>query len=185
MKKAILIHSTGGDPDECWYPWLKQELEKRGYEVLIPSFPTPAGQTLENWMNFFEPYWKEVDKETILVGRSIGVPFVLRILEKLDKPVKAAFLVAGFCSDLKLEEFKPYVDSFVEQPFDWDKIRNNCKKFVVYHSNDDPIVKLSFGEEMAKRLQTKLTLIKEGGHFNLGTKFGEKFQNILEDINSL
>lgn len=37
MKKAILIHGWEGYPEEGWRPWLKGELEKHGFEVIIPE----------------------------------------------------------------------------------------------------------------------------------------------------
>jgi len=32
-KRAFLIHGWAGSPDEGWRPWLKTELEKRGFRV--------------------------------------------------------------------------------------------------------------------------------------------------------
>ena len=50
MKNAIIIHGTYGNPDENWFPWLKIELEKIGYQVYVPTFPTPENQNLEAWL---------------------------------------------------------------------------------------------------------------------------------------
>lgn len=181
----VLIHSTGGNPDECWYPWLKRELEKLGCEVIAPLFPTPEGQTLDNWMKVFEPCLDKVNENTVFIGRSIGPAFILRVLEKLDKPVKATFMVAGFCSDIGLPDFKPYVDSFIDKPFNWEKIKNNCKKFYVYNSDNDPYIPLGLGQELADNLESNLILIKGGGHFNLDTSYAEKFERVLDDIKSI
>ena len=27
--KFIFIHGTGGDSEECWYPWIREELESK------------------------------------------------------------------------------------------------------------------------------------------------------------
>ena len=29
MKRAFIIHGWGGHPEERWYPWAKNELEKK------------------------------------------------------------------------------------------------------------------------------------------------------------
>lgn len=50
MSNIFLIYGVGGHPAEHWFPWFKQELESLGHSVIIPLFPTPEGQTLENWM---------------------------------------------------------------------------------------------------------------------------------------
>jgi len=178
----IFIHSTSGYPDECWYPWLREEIKKLGCKVTVPRFPTPHGQSLDSWMKVFEPYFKQIDENTILLGRSVGVPFILRILERVKKPVKAAFFVAGFCSDLDIPEFTPLLNSFIDKPFVWEKIRINCKKFFVYHGDDDIIVPLSYGKELADKVGANIRVIKEGGHFNLNTRFAEKFEEIFEEI---
>ena len=179
MATFIFIHGTGGNPDEVFYPWLRKELEKKKHKVYAPFFPTPIGQTLENWMQEFEPYWKFVNEETVLVGRSIGPVFILRLLEKSKVKVKAAFLVAGFCSDIGLDEFKPLTDSFIKKPFNWRKIRKNCGRFFVYNSDNDPYVPLENGKELAKNLGSELILVKGAEHF-----WFKNFQQILADIRS-
>lgn len=180
MANFIFIHSTAGNPDELFHPWLRRQLEKKGHKVYAPFFPTPIGQTLENWLREFEPYWKYVNEETIFVGRSIGPAFILRLLEKTDVKVKAAFLIAGFCSGIGLDEFKPLTDSFIKKPFNWRKIRKNCGRFFVYNSDNDRFVPLKNGRELAKRLGTRIVLVKGVDHFWL-----KKFPQLLEDINSL
>ena len=47
MKSDIFIfHGTGGYPKENWFPWLKQQLEIKGFNVTVPQFPTPEGQSV-------------------------------------------------------------------------------------------------------------------------------------------
>ncbi len=180
MKNAFLVHSTGGSPAETFYPWLAGELRKLGYAVEIPQFPTPEGQNLESWMDVAEPYLPAFGEGTLLLGRSIGGPFVLRLLERVEKPVDAAFIVAGFCSGPVSPEFKPLVDSFIEKPFDWRKIRESAKNFFVYHSDDDPFLPLSRGEELARNLGVELTFVPRAGHFWM-----ERFPRLLQDVKGL
>jgi len=40
-KKAIIVHGWGGNPGEGWFPWAKSQLERLGYDVLIPAMPNP------------------------------------------------------------------------------------------------------------------------------------------------
>ncbi len=176
----IFIHCTGGDPEETFYPWLKKELESKGYKVTIPKFPTPQGQNLDNWMKTFEPYLNNIDDNTIFIGRSIGPAFILRIIEQINIKIKAAFLICGFASDLNLDEFKPLVDSFIEKPFDWEKIKANCDNFSIYNSDNDPYIPLEKGKELAQKLGSDLTIIEGAEHF-----WFERFDRLLEDIKSL
>src|SRR3989344_4874506 len=94
MANVFIIHGVGGYPEENWFPWLKKQLEQLGHNVVVPQFPTPENQTLSSWLEVLEQYKQFLTPATIFVGHSLGVPFVLNILEKY--PAKAAFLVAGF-----------------------------------------------------------------------------------------
>jgi len=184
MKNAFLVHSTGGSPFETFYPWLSTELKKIGYKVECPQFPTPEGQTLENWMAVAKPFLKNFNEETVLVGRSIGGPFVLRLLEASPVKTNAAFIVAGFCSGPIMPEFQPVVQTFIEKPFNWKKIRANAKSFFVYHSDNDPYLKEEKGREVAKNLGIEMTLVPGAEHFGLGAGFTE-FPLLLDDIRSV
>lgn len=176
----LFLHGTGGGPNECWYPWLADILQRKKYSVLAPRFPSPDNQTLENWLTTMQPYWKVFDPELVLIGRSIGATFALRLLEKSPVKIKAAFLVAGFCSDIGRPEFDPVVDTFLAEPFNWQKIRANCSRFFVYHGDNDPIVEQEYGEELAQKVGAELKVIENGEHL-----WFETFPEILTDIEAL
>lgn len=177
MPSFTLVHSTGGSPDETFFPWLRKELEKKECKVYAPQFPPPEKQSLQTWMEAFEPYWKYVNEETCFVGRSIGPAFILRLLEKAEIKIKAAFLIAGFCSELGLPQFKPLISTFVDKPFDWQKIRSGCGSFFVYNSDNDRYVPLEKGWELAKNLGCEVTVVKGADHF-----YFKKFPQLLKDV---
>jgi len=174
----IIIHGAYGHPNENWYPWLKAELEILRQKVIVPEFPTPENQTLENWLRLFE---YKLDENTILVGHSLGAAFILTILERLKKPIKAAFLVAGFIGKLGHHEFDEINKTFIEKPFNWQRIKQNCKQFFIYNSDNDPYVPLEKGEQIAKNLGVELNVMKGAGHFNADAGYTE-FNILLEDI---
>jgi len=72
--------------------------------------------------------------------------------------------------------------TFLEKPFDWKKIRQNCKSFYVFHSDNDPYIPLSKAEELAKSLNAELIIVKNAGHFNKASGY-IKFELLLEKIN--
>lgn len=81
MKGNIFIfHGTGGYPEENWFPWLKEELEKEGMKVFVPQFPNPDKPKVSEWLNTLKEYERYLNEETILIGHSLGGIFLLRVL---------------------------------------------------------------------------------------------------------
>ena len=177
MANIIIIHGLGGNPQEIWFPWLKEELERLGHTVFVPELPNPKRPQLNEWLAKLDEY--EIDSETIFIGHSLAVPLTLHFLEK--RKLKSAFFVGGFCSLLD-ERFNKYIDSFIK-PFDWEKIKQNCSQFYVFNSDNDSYVPLSRGEELANNLGVTLNLVKGAGHFNEEKKF-ELLLEVIKNENN-
>ncbi|MBU1500387.1 alpha/beta hydrolase [Patescibacteria group bacterium] len=171
-----------GQPGGNWFPWLKQQLIDQGIEVFVPKFPTPEGQSLENWIKTFEPYQKYVNQDSVFVGHSMGPGFFLRLLEKRTSSIKAAILVAPFDGFIGEEPYDALNKTFIDHPFDWKKIKKNCRKFVVFAGDDDPYVPIKFPQRIADSLGVELLIIKDGKH--LGETLKE-FPAVLEEIKML
>lgn len=180
MSSVFIIHGLGGSPRESWFPWLKGELEKLGCRVVIPQFPAAENPRLERWMDTFEKYAPQLEN-SIVVGHSLGVAFLLRVIESLSKPAKAAFFVAGFASLLNDSEFDETIKTFVSKPFDWERIKGNCRRFYVISSDSDPYVPLEQGRTIAKNLKAELIVLKNAGHINEEAGF-TRFDFLLEKI---
>lgn len=180
MKNAIIIHGTEGYPEENWFPWLKNELEKQGYKVSVPQFPSPPilPAKISEWFEVLKSY--EMNADTLLIGHSLGGLFALRILEQLPHSINAACFVG---TPVGIGWIKNYErdSAFCGFDLDWKKIRGKAKRFVVFHSDNDPYVGLENGEKLAKELNAKLNFVPNAGHFN--TKAGyTKFPELLSEI---
>jgi len=181
MTDIFIIHGAYGNPKENWFPWLKSELEKLDCRVFVPKFPTPENQSLKSWLEVFGNYKQYLNESSIVVGHSLGPAFLLNILEKLDRPIKAAFFVSGFLDLLGNPDFDDINKSFVEKSFDWQKIKQNCPNFFVFHSDNDPYVPLEQAKKLAKNLGVDLILVKNAGHFNEKAGY-TNFKLLLEKI---
>ncbi|MBI4148846.1 serine hydrolase family protein [Candidatus Woesearchaeota archaeon] len=181
MANVIIVHGTGSSPQGNWFPWLKAELEKLGCTVFVPEFPTPKGQSLEGWLKVFRKYDRYVDKDTVLIGHSLGVAFLLSVLERVQRPVKAAFFVAGFIGLLRNRDFDELNKAFTAKRFDWLKIKKSCRRFYVINSDNDPYVTLAKGEELAENLGTHLIILKNAGHINKDSGY-MTIESVLERI---
>ena len=184
INRAVIIHGTYGSPEGNWFPWLANELRQRNLEVLIPHFPTPEGQTLENWLAVFRKEVGELTPQTILIGHSMGAGMICRVLEKNSIRIGASVLVSGWEGLLDSEEFDPLIKSFYLEPFDYQTIKNNLGTALVYHGTDDPYVPISMAQEFAANLETELTEVANGGHLNAESGYLE-FPLLLQDIEKL
>lgn len=141
-KRVFLIHGWEGYPEEGWRPWLKKELERRGFAVIVPAMPNTATPTLEKWAPYLTEIIGTPNGETFLIGHSLGCITILRYLETLkgNEQIGGAILVAGFGHDLEYDDYKGELSSFFRIPVDWRKVGRHCHKFVAIHSDDDPWV---------------------------------------------
>lgn len=181
MNDVFIFHGTGGYPGENWFPWLKDRLEKLGCNVIIPHFPTPENQSLENWFKILKEYTKHYNKNTILIGHSLGGSFLLRALETYEPKIKDAFIVAapiGIRPIKNYESDRSFLGGFA---FDWEKIKSRCGKFFIFHSDSDPYVCLDNGKKLANELSANLLVIPNAGHFNAKSGYLQ-FDLLLEKI---
>lgn len=179
MSNIFIIHGVNENDQEHWFPWLKLELQNRGHEVFIPNFPTPDNQTLDQWLQKLEGYKTHLNKDSIIIGHSLGTLFGLHIAE--NHKIKAFIGVAGF-GELPGNKFDACMTTFAKD-FDWEKIRSNVEKSHVLHGDNDPYVKIERAENLAKNLQTEAILIPNGGHLEAAdgyTEFPLLFQKITE-----
>jgi hypothetical protein len=49
-KRAFIIHGYLSFPEEAWLPWMKCELERRGYQTALPAMPNPNAPVICEWL---------------------------------------------------------------------------------------------------------------------------------------
>lgn len=181
MTRAFIIHGTGGYPEENWFPWLKKELKAMDIETVIPQFPTPKNQTPETWFTVISDYLPLIEKDSIMIGHSLGATFLLRVLEKLDHSVAQSIFVAPSIGILPIK----YIEGdrpFLSEPFNWQKIRQNAEKTTVFHSEDDPYICIENGMFVAQQLGAQFIKKDNCGHFNAQAGFRDGFPELLSEI---
>ncbi len=178
MKTRIaLFHGFGADSKSNWFPWLKTKLEKKDCEVYCPDLPSSSFPKLNEWLEAANKI--PINEKTILIGHSLGTALILRILEK--KKARAAFLVSSAVENPGISA----IETFFKEPFNYIKIKQNCKHFYLFHSDNDVITPMSNAKKLEKQLGAKLFIFKEKGHLNMGTgyfEFRELFESLLEFI---
>lgn len=170
MKRAYLIHGWSGTPTHGFFPWLKAELESRGYVVEAPLMPDPTEPAFEKWVPFVESLVGMPDAETVVVGHSMGGLAALRFLERLPEgaTIGRVILVAPVVNTIEnmdlMEELvaRPWLD----RPFDDAKIRRFADKIVGIFSDDDPYILLTSEEIVRNRFGAKTIVEHAKGHFS-------------------
>jgi len=160
--KVIIIHGYQGTAMGGWRPWLKRELEAKGFEVSVPTMPTPDAPRLDEWVATIES--EAAGKNCILVGHSLGCTAILRYLEHVKKKVSGAVLVAGFAERLG-DEFEA-IENFVDAPLDFARVRKNCGRMVAIFSDNDPYVPLSQEKLFREKLDAVTVVLHARGHFS-------------------
>ena len=179
----LMIHGIYGKPEENWFPWLKKELEMKAHEVIIPRFPTPIGQTLENWLKVMKHHEDKINEDTVLIGHSLGATFILDYLEQADREVRAAILVSGWHENIE-NPFKKLNNTFVDKKFAWNKIAENCEEFIVIGSDNDEYIPEDVTRRLSFKLDAELHIIHNGGHLNADSGY-KKFPLLLDVIEKL
>ena len=181
QQTAFIFHGTGGHPKENWFPWLTEKMQEHNIEVITPQFPTPENQSLQTWLEVLAPHQYRFDQNTIAIGHSLGGLFLLRVLERLEHPIKASFFVAApvLVKPIKFYEADEKFAAGLE--FDWETIRTNAGSARVFHSDNDPFVSLGNGEELARQLGIELNFVPNAGHFNESAGY-TKFDQLWEEI---
>jgi len=164
QKRVIIVHCWEGYPEYCWYPYVKKELEARGFEVQIPAFPETDTPKLATWLPVLRETVGTPDENTYLIGHSIGCATILRYLESLTpgQKIGGVVLVAGFTDDLGFEELK----NFFTTSIPLEEIREKTKHFVTIHSDNDPFVPLTYGDIFKEKLGAELIIKHNFKHFS-------------------
>ncbi len=160
--RAILFHGTGSSPDSYWFPYINENLEKRGYEVIIPALPNAENPSLADWLPV--ALEQTYDENTVLIGHSSGAALILAVLEKINVHIAQAILVAGFFEPLEEGKSEP----MVKETYDWERMKAHCKDFVFINSDNDP---WGCTDKVGKALQEKLggSLIIQHGEGHMGS----------------
>jgi len=98
----IIIHGSFGSPNGNWFPWLKQYLELKGNDVIVPQMPVGVGkQNFENWSQVLNEL--EINENTTIIAHSIAPIFVCKYLIEKKYKVKKLIFVCGFNNYLGID----------------------------------------------------------------------------------
>ena len=186
MKRVFIIHGWEGFPEEGWFPWLKKEMEAKGFEVKVPAMPNTNEPKIETWVPFLANLVGKPDEETYLVGHSIGCQTTLRYLDTLqdDEKIGGMVLVAGCIHKLESmygENEIAIAKPWLETPIDFENVKNHTKNIVAVFSDNDEFVSLDNVGLFKEKLGAKTIVEHNRGHFSQETGIKE-LPIVLEEL---
>lgn len=170
-KRVFLIHGWDGGPENNWFPWLKANLESKGFEVTSLAMPQPETPKQKVWVNFLLKVLPDPDESTYLVGHSMGCQAIQRYLETLPegKNVGGALLVAGWIDypkwEGRTEEESEIVNDWFNNKKNYNLMRKHCKKFVAIFSTDDEFILENNWKQAEEQLDAEVIMVENKGHF--------------------
>jgi len=184
MKRIIIVHRWEGSSQDDWRLWLKDELKRLGYEVIVPDMPDTDVPVIEKWVNKLSEVVGVLDEDVYFIGHSIGCQTILRYLETIETPVGGALFVAGWFNleNLEDDDVKEIAKPWIETPINIEKIKKVLPKSTLLISKDDPYG--AFDENVAKfsTLLSKVCVYEHAGHFtnSIEPEILKQFKNFIE-----
>lgn len=185
MRNCIIIHGgpltdTPEEPHELntlyWHPWTKTELEKHDISTFVPAMPNPWNPKYEEWKETIEKL--PVTAESVLIGHSRGVTFLLRWLSDTKQYIDKLIMVAP---NLRTESTNVELQSFYS--FDIDtSIQKRVRERVVFTSENDDLENMGSAQLLAKELDCKIINLPTHGHFITGEMGGDEFPELIKEI---
>lgn len=169
MKKVYLVHGWEGHSKIFWFPWLKEELERKGFFVESFKMPNSSVPKIEDWVSHILENVKDVDDRTYFVGHSIGCQAIMRSLEKMHKHVGVAgcVFVAPWLDliGLNSEELN-IAHPWINNKINFERVLDHCRNFQIIVSSDDPYISMDEVKKFEDNLNVN-AIVKHGyGHFS-------------------
>lgn len=184
MKNYIIIHGSFGNPQENWFPWLKEILEKEGFGCLVPQFPINDEQNYENWKSVLDTLkqQRKINEETIIIAHSIASIFVVKWVAETNTKIEKLISVSGFNNHTLIKEFDDVNFSFfISDNTQFEKFKTLVKNTICFLSDNDPYIPLHKLNEFAELTKSTKVFISGAGHFNKSAGYLQ-FPQILEFV---
>lgn len=180
--KIVFIH--GNETEHWgyfWAPWLKLELEKKGYEVIFETMPDGIKARKDMWY----PHMKDVlniDENTIIIGHSSGATAAMYYAQRHH--ILASVLISPCYTDLGEELEKQ--SGWYDEAWDWKKIKENQQKIALLYSMDDDVIPAQEFLDIKEFLEPDLVYeCQDRGHFISKDEFPEALEALQRILESL
>ncbi|MFZ2545045.1 MAG: leucine--tRNA ligase [Candidatus Saccharimonadales bacterium] len=166
LPNVVILHGYTGRSDKNFIPKLKADLEAMGYVVQAPQLPNTdnpveseqVGYALENCT---------YDENTIIIGHSLGGAVAMKVVEKLDHPIRDLILVAPVVeAQFRPNDYdRPFLNAF-EFTYDYELIKSKTNRRVVLSDTQEHDNRMAYLKYLAPIIDAELvTVTAEKIHF--------------------
>jgi predicted alpha/beta hydrolase family esterase len=151
-------------PSTDWRSWLADELPE--VDVLTPTFPNKHNAVFNEWKITFEKIIPFLNRETSIIGYSLGATFLAKYLHEtsLPTPIHQLILISGVYDDDTNEELGSFKITSAKG------LEKSTDNIYLIHSKDDPIVPFKELSKFQNDLEHAHTYsFTDRGHFRQST----------------
>lgn len=183
-KNILLIHGFNGIPKI--FNYFKNELEKQGYNVIIPEFPIREEININAYFQVLDIYKEIITEKLIVIAHSLGNSMFIKYICKNNLNVGLYISLAGFAEAFYIEG-KDILNKVIEplaiKNEEKNKIVNLINEKYSIYSDNDHIVPFEILKEYSIAINSKPIFIPGIGH--MGKKSGlESLPEVIEIINN-
>ena len=151
----LILHGYKSSAEGAFAPWLKRELEERGYTVQVPELPHPnEPKEAEQVQHVLKNC--RIDEHTIIVGHSLGGGIALKVIETLNKPIAGLVLVGSVVNaTFAGAEERPFWKDFSWE-MDYERIKKLATFSVVLSDLQEGSPRVPYLKYLAGKLGARL-----------------------------
>lgn len=164
--KILILHGWGGSDFPHWQSWLAGCIAEDYGKVCFPLLDNPHFPTKKRWMQQVKEILKEF-KPDIVVCHSMANTLWFHLCEEGEiESVKRLLLVAPPRNNLDLDTIKTFFPAPIPKKL-------FAKEVLLVTSTDDPYMNEQEAKELQTALNVPMKVIKNGGHLNADSNYGE------------
>ncbi len=165
MKKILLLHGYNGIPQI--FHWIKEELEKMQYVVIMPNLPPREGLRYSIWKEEMGKLGNQLQGELIVVAHSAGNPFIIKYLQEHNLDIELYIGLAGFSNIYKVEgreDLYEAVKSVAPTQEELENFKQKVEKRYCIYSDNDHIVPFEILQKHVENIAGIGQMIPNIGH---------------------
>lgn len=167
----FLIHGYNGPPQI--FHWLKKQLEKEGYKVILPEFPKQIEISYASWSAILDEYKSDFMNNPIVIAHSVGNAFIVEYCARNNLALSLYIGLAGFGDIFEIEgrdDLNKIVADMKPSPAALAKFSTLAAQRYAIYSDNDHLVPQSVLANYPKLIKATAVMIPGIGH--MGHKSG-------------